>query len=157
MGLVKAIKNFKWGYLLISLILSLAGLCFIIYPNQSMKTGSYVIACAALIVGIILVIKVLANRKRSLSFAISVISSVLTITCGVVALIIPEEVFKLYPMFIGLFILIDGSFKLQTVINAKRYKLRMWWFLLIFALITIIGGFLIIRLRIDETVKHVLY
>ena len=87
----------------------------------------------------------------------SVICSVLTITCGVVALIIPEQVFKLYPMFIGLFIVIDGSFKLQTVINAKRYKLNMWWFLLIFAIITIIGGFLTIRLRVDTDINSVAF
>lgn len=157
MGLIKAIKSFRWGYLLISIILCLTGACFIIYPNQSMKTGSYVIAGAALIVGIILVIRVLADRKRSFSFAMSVIASILTITCGVVALIIPNEVFKLYPMFIGLFIVIDGAFKLQTVINAKRYKLKMWWFLLIFAIITIVGGFLIIRLRIDTDISSVAF
>ncbi len=155
MGLIKAIKNFKWGYLLISVILCLAGVCFVVYPNQSMTTGSYVIGGASLLVGIILVIKVLADRKRSFSFAISVICSVLTVTCGVVALIIPEEIFKLYPMFIGLFIVIDGAFKLQTVINAKRYRLKMWWFLLLFAIITIACGFLTIRLRVNTDIDFV--
>ncbi len=145
MGLVKAIKSFRWGYLLISIILCLVGACFIAYPTQSMTIGSYTIGGASILVGIVLVIKVLANRKRSFSFAISVICAVLTVTCGVVALIIPEQVFKLYPMFIGLFIIIDGSFKFQTVINAKRYKLKMWWFLLIFSIISIAGGFLLVR------------
>lgn len=145
MGIIKAIKSFRWGYLLISIILCLVGACFIVYPTQSMTIGSYTIGGASILVGIVLVVKVLANRKRSFTFAISVICAVLTVTCGVVALIIPEEVFKLYPMFIGLFIIIDGSFKFQTVINAKRYKLKMWWFLLIFSVITIVGGFLLIR------------
>lgn len=157
MGLIKAIKSFRWGYLLISIILCLAGACFIIYPTQTMTTGSYIIAGSALLVGIVLVIKVLADRKRSFSFAVSVISSVLTVTCGVVALIIPEEVFKLYPMFIGLFIIIDGSFKLQTVINAKRYKLKMWWFLLIFAVLSIVGGFLLVRLRIGTDIQSLAF
>ena len=146
MGLIKSIKSFRWGYLLISLVLCAVGVCFIVYPTQSMTIGSYTIGGASMLVGIILVVKVLANRKRSFSFAISVICAVLTVTCGVVALIIPEEVFKLYPMFIGLFIIIDGSFKFQTVINAKRYKLKMWWFLLIFSVISITGGFMLVRL-----------
>lgn len=157
MGFIKAIKRFRWGYLLISVILCLAGACFIVYPTQSMTVGSYTIGGASILVGIILVIKVLADRKRSFSFAICVISAVLTITCGVVALIIPDEVFKLYPMFIGLFIIIDGAFKLQTVINAKRYNLKMWWFLLIFAIIAIVGGFLIVRLRVETDIGSVAF
>jgi len=146
MGLIKSIKSFRWGYLLISVILCVVGACFIVYPTQSMNIGSYTIGGASILVGLVLVVKVLANRKRSFSFAVSVICAVLTVTCGVVALIIPEEVFKLYPMFIGLFIIIDGSFKFQTVINAKRYKLKMWWFLLIFSVISITGGFMLVRL-----------
>lgn len=157
MGLIKAIKRFRWGYLLISIILCLAGASFIIFPNHSMKTGSYVIAGAALIVGIILVVKILADRRRGFSFAINVFTSVLTVVCGVVALIIPEEVFKLYPMFIGLFAVIDGTFKLQTVISAKRYKLKMWWFLLIFAIVTIVGGFLIVRLRVGTDINNIAF
>ncbi len=148
-----ATKKFRWGYLLISLILCIVGLCFIIYPNNSIKIGSYIIAGAAMLVGVILAIKVLADRKRDLTFATSIFSAVLTVACGVVALFIPNEIFKLYPMLIGLFVILDGSFKLQTVINAKRYKIKLWWLLLLFAVISIIGGFFVIRLRVDLDVS----
>ena len=147
-------KKFRWGYLLISLVLCAVGLCFIFFPNDSIKIGSYIIAAAAMLVGIILAIKVLADRKRDFSFATSIFSAVLTVACGVVALIIPNEIFKLYPMLIGLFIILDGSFKLQTVINAKRYKIKCWWLLLLFAVISIIGGFFVIRLRVDIDVSY---
>ena len=147
-------KKFRWGYLLISLVLCAVGLCFILFPNHSIKIGSYIIAAAAILVGLILAIKVLADRQRGFSFATSMFSAILTIACGVVALIIPNEIFKLYPMLIGLFIILDGSFKLQTVINAKRYKIKCWWLLLIFAVISIIGGFFVIRLRVDIDVSY---
>ena len=55
-----------------------------------------------------------------------------------------------YPMMIGLFIIIDGAFKLQTVINSKRYNMKMWWFLLIIACLTILGGFLCVRVRLAD-------
>lgn len=151
---MSSVKKFRWGYLLISLVLCAVGLCFIIYPNNSIKIGSYIIAAAAMLVGIILAIKVLADRKRDFSFATSIFSAVLTVACGVVALIIPNEIFKLYPMLIGLFIILDGSFKLQTVINAKRYKIKCWWLLLLFAVISIIGGFFVIRLRVDIDISY---
>lgn len=151
---MSSVKKFRWGYLLISLILCAVGLCFIIYPNDSIKIGSYIIAGAAMLVGIILAIKVLADRKRDFTFATSIFSAVLTVACGVVALIIPNEIFKLYPMLIGLFIILDGSFKIQTVINAKRYQINMWWLLLLFAVLSIVGGFFVIRLRVDLDLSY---
>lgn len=151
---MSSIKKFRWGYLLISFVLCAVGLCFIIYPNDSIKIGSYIIAGAAMLVGVILAVKVLADRKRDFSFATSIFSAVLTVACGVVALIIPNEIFKLYPMLIGLFIILDGSFKIQTVINAKRYQIKLWWLLLVFAIISIIGGFFVIRLRVEVDVSY---
>ena len=150
MGIIKAIKNFRWGYLLTSILLCLAGVLVIAFQSETLKAVSYIIAGATFIVGIIQIIKLLAERKRGFGFAISIIFTVLTLVCGLVAFIIPDKVMELYPMFIGLLIVIDGAFKLQTVINAKRYKLKMWWFLLIFSCLTILGGFLTVRLRVGE-------
>ena len=141
MGIIKAIASFKWGYLLIAILLCLAGLCVIFYPTESFTAVSYIIACGAIASGIVLLVKVLADRKRGFSFGFSIFFSCLVLVCGLVAVIIPEKIMELYPMFIGLLVIIDGSFKLQTVINAKRYKLKMWWFLLILACLTILGGF----------------
>ena len=151
MGLIKAIKNFRWGYLLIACLLSICGLCVIVYPTESFKTVSYIISMGTSLAGIILLIKILSERARGFKFALSVILSCLVLICGLVSIFMPERIMELYPMFIGLLIIIDGSFKLQTVINAKRYKLKMWWLLLFLAVATIIGGFLTVRLRVDYT------
>ena len=151
MGLIKSIKAFRWGYLLIACLLSLAGLCVIAYPTESFKTVSYIIAVGTIIAGIILVVKSLSERKRGVTFATYIIFSCLVLICGLISFIIPEKIAELYPMFFGLLIIIDGSFKLQTVINAKRYKLKMWWFLLFLSCLTILGGFLTVRLRVEET------
>lgn len=150
MKIITTLKNFRWGYLLLSVVLCLVGICFVIFPSQSLRTVSYVIAAVTIIFGIVGFVKVLADRKRGFAFAISTMVSALTAICGIVAAIIPDEVIKVYPMFIGLFVIIDGSFKLQTVINAKRYKLKMWWFLLVLSVLTIATGFLAVRTRFSE-------
>lgn len=151
MGLIKAIKNFRWGYLVISVILVALGLCVIVFPTESFTTVSYIIAGGTTLAGIIMVVKILADRGRGVRFGVFVFCSVLTLICGLVAFFIPDKVMELYPMFIGLLIIIDGSFKLQTVINAKRYKLKAWWLLLSLAVLAIFGGFLTVRLRVEET------
>ena len=146
----KAIKRFRWGNLLIAILLCVVGVCFIGYPLESMKTGSYIIGAFTTIGAIVQAVGILSNRKRGFGFAIRIITEILTIIAGAVCFIIPEQVARIYPMFIGLFIVIDGSFKLQTVISAKRYNLKMWWFLLIFSVLTIILGFLVIRIQVPE-------
>ena len=150
MRIINSIKNFRWGYLLISIILCCVGICFIIFPIESLRTVSYVIAGSALFFGTVQIIALLANRQRGVPFAFTVIFSVLTVICGAVGLAIPDQVSKIYPMFIGLLMIIDGSFKLQTVINAKRYKLKMWWFLLIISVLTIVGGFIVVRTQLTD-------
>ena len=150
MKLISAIKNFRWGYLFVSIILCAVGVCFAIFPIESLRTVSYVIAGAALVFGIVQIIALLANRQRGVPFAFAVVFASLTVICGAVGLAIPDQVAKVYPMFIGLLIIIDGSFKLQTVISAKRYKLKMWWFLLIISVLTIVGGFLVVRTQLTD-------
>ncbi|MBQ9744356.1 MAG: DUF308 domain-containing protein [Clostridia bacterium] len=150
MSIINAIKRFRFGYLVLAILLCTCGVLIIVYPNESMKTVSYIIGAVALIGGIIQVIKILADRRRGAGFAFSIITACVTIICAIVALIFPDMVMSVYPMLIGLFIIIDGAFKLQTVINSKRYNMKMWWFLLIIACLTIFGGFLCVRVRLTE-------
>lgn len=150
MSFINAIKKFRFGYLLLAILLCASGLLIIFYPNESMTTVSYIIGFVALVGGIVQVIKILANRRRGAGFAFSIITACVTIICAVAALIFPEVVMSVYPMMIGLFIIIDGAFKLQTVINSKRYNMKMWWFLLIIACLTILGGFLCVRVRLAD-------
>ena len=148
MSFKEKIKKFRFGYLLLAILLCACGALIITYPNESMTTVCYIIGFVALIGGIIQVVKILADRKRGAGFAFSIITAAVTIICAVVALVFPDAIMAIYPMFIGLFIIIDGSFKLQTVINSKRYKMKMWWFLLILSCLSILGGFLCIRVRL---------
>ena len=148
MSFIEKVKKFRFGYLLLAIMLCACGALIVIYPNESMKTVCYIIGFTTLVGGIIQVVKILADRHRGANFAFSIITAAVTIICAVVALVFPDAVMTIYPMFIGLFIIIDGSFKLQTVINSKRYKMKMWWFLLILCCLSILGGFLCVRVRL---------
>ena len=150
MGILNAIKKFRWGYFIIATFLCTLGAFFIIYPNNTTKIVSYVIGACTAVFGLYNLIKTLANRKRGFNFAITIIFSAITIICGCIILFVPDVAIQIYPMIIGLFIIVDASFKLQTVINANKYKLKMWWFLLSFCILSIIGGFFLIRMRYNS-------
>lgn len=150
MGLYEKIKNFRWGYLLLSFVLCAIGICFVVYPTQSMTTTSYIIGAVALIASVVQLVNILANRKRGFGFAVAIIVDASTFICAAIAFMFPNATIQFYPVIIGLMIIMDGSFKLQTVINAKKYNLKMWWFLLIFACMAILGGFFLIRMHYSE-------
>ena len=151
MKFLESIKKFKWGYLLISTILFALGILFIIYPTQSSRGISIAIGITCTTFAVVNVIRILALRTRGFKFAFSIIISVCVLICGIVAFISPDVTISVYPVVIGLLIIIDGSFKLNTVINARRYELKMWWFLLIFCCIVILCGFFLVRLSYPET------
>ncbi len=147
MGILKSIKSFRWGYLVIAIILCVAGACFVIYPTQAMNITSYIIGGVALIASIVQLVKILSAKERGIGFAVAIVADATTFICACVAFLFPSAVMNVYPMVIGLLIIIDGSFKLQTVIYAKRYDMKMWWFLLVFSCLAILGGFSLIRMQ----------
>ena len=79
MSFINAIKKFRFGYLLLAILLCASGLLIIFYPNESMTTVSYIIGFVALVGGIVQVIKILANRRRGAGFAFSIITACVTI------------------------------------------------------------------------------
>ena len=60
------------------------------------------------------------------------------------ALIMLKSVKLLIPISIGIFMLFDGAFKLQTTIDAKRFGIKYWWLILTLAILTCACGFLLI-------------
>ncbi|MFA5561972.1 MAG: DUF308 domain-containing protein [Eubacteriales bacterium] len=149
MKITEAIKNFKWGYIVLFLILCGAGVALLFYPGESMKAMAYIVGFSALLLGILQGVRILAEPRRGIRFAFAILLAVMTIVCGAVALLKVEVVYEVYAMFIGLFIIIDGSFKLQTVIESKRYQMSAWWILLAFSVLSIAGGFLTVRIPFD--------
>ena len=48
------------------------------------------------------------------------------------------------PAILGVFVLVDGVFKLQTAVDAKRFGLSNWWLILLGSLICALFGLLLI-------------
>ena len=48
------------------------------------------------------------------------------------------------PIAIGLFVLVDGLFSVQSAIDAKRFGIRRWWLILIFSILTVAIGLVMI-------------
>lgn len=133
------------GYFLIGLTLAALGLLLLFYPAESIKTIGYIIAFAALLFGLLCLVRTLSGLRRGVRFAFSMLGSIATIVCAIVLFFTVEGTFATFVSIIGLVIVIDSSFKLQTVVLSHRYGQKAFWILLVAVCLGILGGFFCIR------------
>ena len=143
-------KDHHVGYLFLGLVLIAIGLFLLFYPTESVKTIGYIIASAALVFGLLCLIHTLSGLRRGIRFALSMLGSISTIICAAVLFFTVEETFATFVSIIGLLIVVDASFKLQTVVLSHRYGQKAYWILLVVACIAIFGGYLCIRTAFED-------
>lgn len=139
------IRSFKWGYLLLFILLAAAGICFLAF-NNTLSVIAIVLGVLLSLYGIVILTLTLANRSRSASFAFRIVISTAAIICGITTAVLREGAMEIIASLICLFIIIDGSFKLQTTSLSKRYNMVSWWLMLIPSILCIAGGFISLRL-----------
>jgi len=138
------LKNFRWGYVILFAILTAIGILSFIFREMLV----YIVLAVGIIItlfGIGYGIYTLASKNRGPRFAFGIVITVCAIVSGVLTIIFCKNGIEVLTSILGLFFIIDGSFKLQTTAMSKRYKSAIWWILLIPAVLTIIGGFLTVK------------
>lgn len=145
----KRIKEFKWGYILLSFMLVLSGLSFFIFKDAEaddpIKRIAVAIGVILLCYAVLLAVITLAARGRGVKFAFNMVISVATLIAGLSTIVNPEGAEIWIIAVFGLVMVMDGSFKLQTSILSKRYKMWLWWVMLVLAVSTVAGGFICIK------------
>ena len=141
----KRIKEFKWGYILLSAMLILSGLSFFVFKetegDNPVKRIAIAIGIILLVYAVLLATATLASKKRGFKFAVNMIVTVCALVSGLATLISPEVAEVWIVSVFGLLMTVDGSFKLQTSILSKRYKMWLWLVILVLSVTTIVGGF----------------
>lgn len=143
--MLKGLKNFKWGYVIIFLILSCIGALCIAFPD-TLKIVCIVSGIILSLYAAILFTLTLARRDRTTAFAFKIVISGIALAAGLVTAILNQQSVGVLTSLLGLYMVIDGSFKLQTTILSKRYRVAAWWIMLSLAIIVIGGGFVSLKL-----------
>ena len=143
--MLEKLKNFKWGYVILFLMLAVVGVCFAVW-HDTLHIVAIVMGVILAIYGIVLTVLAVADRNRKVKFAIRLTIGIIAIVCGVITAIFREGAIELIASLFALFLIVDGSFKLHTAALSKRYKLFSWWLMLVPAILVIIGGFVTLRI-----------
>ena len=128
---MKTIKQAKVFYVICSVLLCIVGVLLIIFPNVSAITLCYVIGTIAALCGVAKIVGYFSHDLYNLAFQFDLALGIFMTAVGAIMLISPEKVTKFFSVMIGLFVMVDGVFKLQTAVDAKRFGLSNWWLILI--------------------------
>ena len=142
--MLEKIKAFRWGYILLFLAMAAVGACFLAF-YETLPTLALVIGIILIIYGIFSAVIAISDKKRGGRYASRIIISVICIICGTVTAVLRENSVNILSSLIGLFLVIDGSFKINTAAMSRRYKLLSWWLMVIPASLVILGGFLSLK------------
>lgn len=137
---MELIKKAKWAYITISAIMILLGVLLICYPQLSLLTVCTVIGVMVTVFGVVKLIGYFSKDLFRLAFQFDFALGIFALISGVLMLLHPAGIMQIVPVLIGMTVLIDGSFKLQTALDAKRFGLRSWWGILLLAILTCAGG-----------------
>lgn len=145
------IKHFKWGYLLFAILFTAAGLCFLSFPEDALKGVRIGIGVTAIVFAAAFIALTLANEERGFRFWAKMILGGVAAVCGGFMIFSPQGAFSYLTFVAGIYLMIDGSFKLQTAILSKRYRSAVWWIMLVLAAASISFGTVLVRVRFDFT------
>lgn len=134
------------GYGILSLCLVGLGICLIARPGASAQTLCILAGSAIALFGLVKLILYFRRKEDGVSFQLDFATGVLGLLFGIMIIVFSKSILGAIPVFLGIFILLDGIFKLQTAMDSRRLGLPGWWGLALFAVAVCgLGIFLIFR------------
>ena len=129
-----------------SLLLFLFGLVLAVNAEGFIKSITVAIGVVLLLIGVFPVIDYFRYRKEGLGASVGLISGIFSIVCGLMLLINEDLLMILIPVFIGVWMIINGINKIQVSFEIKDLGEKSWIITFIYSiLIMVLGGYFIVN------------
>ena len=128
-------KRIKALYITISILSLLSGIALVIWPGASVITICYVVGSAAILVGAVRLAGYFSKDSYNLNFQFDFAMGLVFLILGTVLIFHPGDTVAVLHFSVGILVLVDSVFKLQTALDAKHFGLKKWWVMLLCALL----------------------
>ena len=129
-----------------SVLLFLFGLVLAVNAEGFIKSITVAIGVVLLLIGVFPVIDYFRYRKEGLGVSVGLISGIFSIVCGLMLLINEDLLMILIPVFIGVWMIINGINKIQVSFEIKDLGEKSWIITFIYSiLIIVLGGYFIVN------------
>ena len=141
---VKLIRAAKTGYIVLSLILCALGLLLAAKPELSVTVIGIIVGCVLIAFGVVKLIGYFSKDLYRLAFQFDLAFGILLLALGAAVLFKPGRAMGTMCIILGIEIVADGLFKIQTALDARRFGLGSWWLILTLAVIAGVVGIMMI-------------
>lgn len=137
-------KAAKIGCFIMSGLQFVLGIVLIVWPMMSAAVLCRLLGASLLAYGIVKIIGYCSRDLYRLAFQFDLAFGVLSAAVGLILLLRPVEALNLVMLLVGILVLTDGLFKLQTALDAKGFGVKRWWLVLTAAVLAGAAGILLI-------------
>ena len=140
------LKKIFRASIITSLLLFLFGLVLIFNSEDFIKSISIIVGLILLVIGILPVADFFRYRRDDAISGISLISGIFSIVCGLMFLLNEDMLLILIPVFIGVWMIINGVNKFRFAFELKDIQEKSWIITFVFSIIIVVcGGYFIIN------------
>ena len=141
---VKFMRAAKTSYIVLSALYCVFGVLLIVVPDFSMKLLGILVGCMMIGFGAVKLMGYFSRDLYRLAFQFDLALGLLCLLLGLILLCNPVGFTTFVHFLIGIVVLTDSMFKLQTAFDAKRFGISNWWVIGLTSLLTGTCGVLLV-------------
>ena len=138
--MIEKLNKFLYSSIIISILMFVLGMMFIIFPQMSFETITYILSVVLIINGIYFIIE----KEDSFFFSGFLTLGIIQILIGLILILNPILVKTLFPIFVGIVMVTKSTLDFRISLLLKKYGYKNWLSIFIFSVISIICGLIII-------------
>ena len=127
---IKSIRAAKAGYIALSALLCALGAFLMLKPGLSIGLTGAIVGVAMIAFGVVKLAGYFSKDLYRLAFQFDLALGILLIALGAVILARPVRAMAMLCVMLGIEIVADGLFKVQTALDARAFGLSSWWLIL---------------------------
>lgn len=144
MSSIKLIRTAKAGYLVLAALFCAMGIVLLVLPDITLDMIGWGAGAIITAFGIVRIIGHYSRDPYGLAFQHDPVLGVLAIALGLVLIFRRSLAVNVLALVLGVEMLADNLFKVQTAMEARRFGLGTWWLMLALAVVAVIAGILLI-------------
>ncbi|MBR6890155.1 MAG: DUF308 domain-containing protein [Clostridia bacterium] len=129
------IRTAKTGYIVLSLALCALGIGLMLKPDVSVTAIGIIVGCVLIAFGVVKLIGYFSKDLYRLAFQFDLAFGLLLLALGAAVVFRPGLAMGTLCVILGVEIIADGLFKIQTALDARRFGLGSWWLILALAVL----------------------
>lgn len=138
------IKKYEGCSIIVSILMICLSLFLMFKPLESLEVFTVIFAIIILLSGLGYLISYFTISKESRLFSIDLLLGLVTIISGIMLLVYNKDVINVFPIILGIWIIISNLFKLQLSINLSLFLDNTYLGLVLITILMIIFGLLLI-------------